>query len=222
MVYIGNTDPTIVEPVIRRMLASEFAEVRKVGGQLAAYAGLELGFTNLLTSAQGAEDAATREGGAITCAQRLPHTSNATLASAVLKELTNDADEKVREAVAGVAAALRGRELRPFKEVLISLIDSPSFEPAVDQLLITLEHATDRIDDLIMACARRFVDVFGMDMGNLSTRAAGNADEVGRLVLRAYEQARTRPERSAVLDLIDKLLLFSAYRVDERVDAAAR
>jgi hypothetical protein len=48
------------------------------------------------------------------------------------------------------------------------------------------------------------------------------ADEVGRLVLRAYEQARTAPQRSAVLDLIDKLLLFAAYRVDELVDAAER
>jgi hypothetical protein len=44
-------------------------------------------------------------------------------------------------------------------------------------------------------------------MGNLSTRAAGNSNEVGGLILRAYEQARTRAERSAVLDLIDKLLL---------------
>jgi hypothetical protein len=39
--YVGNTDSAIVEPVINRMLASEFVEVRKVGGELAALAGLE-------------------------------------------------------------------------------------------------------------------------------------------------------------------------------------
>jgi hypothetical protein len=222
VIYVGNTDRAVVEPVIRRMLASEFADVRRVGGQLAAYAGLELGLTDLLVRARGAEDAAARAGAAMTCAQRLPRTSNAAMAGAVLQELANDGEAKVREAVASVAPALRGRELGPFKEVLISLINSQSFEPAVDQLLITLEHATDRIDDIVIACAQRFINVFGLDMGNLSTRAAGNADEVGRLVLRAYEQARIAPQRSAVLDLIDKLLLFAAYRVDELVDAAER
>lgn len=222
VVFVGWVSPMLIEPVIRRMLASEFAEVRKTGGQLAAFAGLELGMTVLLEAARGAEDAATREGVATVCAQRLPHTSNAVLASATLRQLAFDADEKVREAVAGVAMVLRGERLRPFQEVLVSLIGSPSFEPAVDQLLITLEHASDRVDELAIACARRFVDAFGADMGNLSTRAAGNADEVGRLVLRAYAQATARASRAAALDLIDKLLLFAVYKMDELVDGAER
>ncbi len=222
VVYVGWGNSGTIQPVITRMLASTFPEVRKVGGQLAAFAGLEWGLADLLETARTSADSATREGVASVCALRLPRTSNATIAGATLRQLSGDADEKVRDAVAEVAGALRGKELGPFRDVLISLVGSPSFEPAVDQLLITLERATDRIDDLIIACARRFIEVFGVDMGNLSTGAAGNADEVGRLVLRAYEQARTRLERSAVLDLIDKLLLFSAYRVDELVDAAER
>jgi hypothetical protein len=184
--------------------------------------GLEWGLTGLLETARAAEDHATRAGVAVICAQRLPRTSNAAFAGVTLQALADDPDEKVRKAVAGVAAVLRGENLGPFKDVLVSLIASPSFDAAVDQLLITLEHATDRIDDLIMTCAKRFVDVFGADMGNISTSAAGNADEVARLVLRAYEQARTKRDRSAVLDLIDKLLLFGAYRVDELIDAAER
>jgi hypothetical protein len=218
--YVGSRDPAISKPVVIRMLPSEFAEVRKFGGQFAAFAGLEWGLTNLLKTARVSADSAIRTGVAVVCVQRLPHTSNASLAAATLQQLARDTDEDVRQAVAELAGALRGERLGPFSDVLISVIDSPAFEPAVDQLLITLERAVDQVDDLIMACARRFIATFGTGIGDLSTGAAGNAKEVGQLVLRAYEQARTKALRSDVLDLIDKLLLFAAYGVEELVDAA--
>jgi hypothetical protein len=222
VVYIAWIDATLVEPVIRRMVESEYGEVRKIGGQLASFVGLEFGLTALMETAQTAQDPAAREGVALNCAQRLPLTSDPGRASAVLQRLAFDTDEKVREAVAQVAGRLRDEKLDPFKDVIMSLIESPSFEPAIDQLLITLEHASERIDNLIMACALRFVDVFGTDVGDLSTRAAGNSDEVGRLILRAYAQAQTLPARSDALDLIDKLLMLAAYRMDELVNEAER
>lgn len=222
VVYVAWINARTVEPVIERMIESEYAEVRKTGGQLAAFVGLEFGLATLMETAKVAEDPAAREGVALNCAQRLPLTSDPARAGAVLQELAHDSDEKVREAVAEVAARLRDENLGPFKDIIRSLIESPSIEAAVDQLLITLEHATERIDDLIMACARRFVDIFGTDVGNLSTRAAGNADEIGRLILRAYAQARTPVGRSDALDLIDKLLMLAAYRMDELVEAAER
>ncbi len=222
VLYIGHTDPAIVEPVIRRMLASNFVEVRKAGGELAAFAGLEWGFIDLFEAARTTEDDATRAGVAFVCAHRLPHTSNNTLAGTTLQQLVEDPSEEVRKNAAEVAGALRGKKLRSFNGVLGSLIGSPSFTVAIDQLLITLEQATDRIDGLVIACAERFIDVFGVDMGNLSTSAAGNADEVARLVLRAYAQARTKPDRAAVLDLIDGLLLFGAYGVDKLVESVER
>ena len=222
VVYIAWINATTVEPVIRRMIESAYAEVRKTGGQLAAFVGLEFGLVTLMETAKIAEDPAAREGLALNCAQRLPLTSDPARAGALLEELAHDSDDKVRVAVAEVAARLRDENLAPFRGVIMSLIDSPSFEPAVDQLLITLEHASDHIDDLIMACALRFVEVFGTDVGNLSTSAAGNADEVGRLILRAYAQAQTPAGRSDALNLIDKLLMLAAYRMDELVEAAER
>jgi hypothetical protein len=136
--------------------------------------------------------------------------------------MSDDQDEDVRKAVATLAPVLRDQALRPFKEVLLSVIGSPTFDDAVDQLLITLERASDRIDDLMMACAQRFVEVFGRDISNISTRAAGNANEVGRLVLRAYAQALSARDRSAALDLVDKLLLSGGYGVDQLVVSAER
>lgn len=84
---------------------------------------------------------------------------------------------------------LRGRALRPFERELAALIESQSFDRAVPQLLITFDQAPDRVDDLIIACARRFVTVYGTQTGDISTGPAGEAREVGELLLRAYAQA---------------------------------
>jgi hypothetical protein len=189
---------------------------------LATYAGLELGLEHLLAAARESDDAATREGAAELCAHRLPQTANAAAATEALQHFMNDSNEKVRQAAAEVAGALRGNNLRPFEELLTALIGSPSFVPAATQLFITLERARDRVDDLVLQSARRFIEVNGADIGNVATSAAGDAREIGELVVRAYAQATDAAVRSTALDLIDRLLLHGGFGVDKLVEAAER
>ncbi len=144
IVYVGNSEPQVIEPVIQRLLASADPEVQKVGGHLAAYAGLELGLGHLLTSARSSESAATREGAAELCALRLSHTTNAAAATGALRQFMSDDEKDVRESAGKVAGELRGQRLRPFEEILSALISSPSFTAAAPQLFITLERAPDR------------------------------------------------------------------------------
>jgi hypothetical protein len=132
----------------------------------------------------------------------------------------NDSDENVRKAVAETAGILRGERLRPFVRILSALIASEAYSDAVPQLLITLERAPDRVDALVTACAQRFVEVHGVDIGNMATGAAADAREVGQLVFRAYAQATSATRRREALDLIDQLLALNAYGVAELADAA--
>jgi hypothetical protein len=155
-------------------------------------------------------------------ANRLPRTGNVEVASDALTQLLQDANDHVREAAGGVAVALRGRGLGPFSAVLETLIASEAFQKAVPQLLITLAQAPDKIDGLIISCARRFVSVFGTEVGDRSTSASGDAKEVAELLLRAYTQALGPEARSDVLDLIDQLLLLGGYGVEDAVDTAGR
>lgn len=220
--YIGNGDPTLVVPLVPRMLSAEFAEVRQCGGALAAFAGAEWGEEELLASAVASPDAATRRGVAAGCAHQIRSSTNFAATEESLKRLMNDHDEAVRKAAAEVAGVLRGERLRPFTRVLSALISSESFPDAVPQLLITLERAPDRIDGLVIACARRFVEVHGEDIGNMATGASGDAREVGQLVFRAYAQASPATRRSEALDLIDQLLMLNAYGVAELVESSER
>jgi hypothetical protein len=222
IVYIGFGDAVAVEPVIERMLGSEFDEVREAGGRLAAFAGLELDLPELVADVISSKDPRVRKGAAVICAHRLPFAGDGEAAQRGLLELIRDEDPAVRSAAAEVAGALRDRPLSHQHDLLMALVDSPAFTDALPQLLITLEHSSERVDELVLAAARRFVDLHQGQMDNIATSAAGDAKEIGELVLRAYAQADDAKGRQAALDLIDDLLAQAAYGFSEIVGAAER
>ena len=51
----------------------------------------------------------------------------------------------------------------------MTLIVSESFSHALTQLLFTLQNAPDRIDNLVIQCTRRFLDVHESDISNIAT-----------------------------------------------------
>jgi hypothetical protein len=222
MIYIGNDDPLRIQPVIERMLGSEYPAVKEAGGKQAAFAGLEFGLDGLLSAAPQNPDGSVRKGAAEVCARRLGGTADPVGAAAALSQFFTDDDEDVRKSAAQAALTLRGQALRPFADLLSTLIQSPSFTDALSAVLMTLEQATDRIDDLVIDCAKRFLQEHGSQVGDLSTAAAGQAQGVGRLILRAYAQATTPAGRAPVLDLVDELLMNSAYDFARIVDDAGR
>jgi hypothetical protein len=222
IIYLGNHEPTDVLPTLDRMLASSESDVRMAGGQLAALAALEWGAGDRLEAVLAGTDSAAIQGAAHVCAQRLPQTSNADLAATTLITLVDDSDEDVRKAVAEVAGALRSHALRPFATVIKALLASEAFGDALPQLLITLERAPDRVNDLAMLCARRFTEVFRADASDIRTRAAADAREVATLIIRGLAQSRSRTERAELLDALDELLLVGAYGVDEVVGESER
>jgi hypothetical protein len=221
MIYIGNVDPDVITPVVQRMLESSDGEVREAGGALAAFAGLEWARPDLLTEALEA-DAATRKGVAEVCAYRVDRTSNASLAAASLTKLMADEDDDVLEAVAKVAPHLRDHRLRPFADLLSALIDSPAYDHATPQLLLTLQHAPDRVDDLVLKASQRFISVFGTQAGDIRTGAAGDAHYISELVVRGLAQSRNRVHRAALLDVLDALLELGVYGVDSAITKAER
>jgi hypothetical protein len=222
IMFIGNGDPAVVRSTIERMLASPEAEVRAAGGQLAAFAAVQWDMGELLAGVLSGADSSAREGAAGMAAHRLANSANAAVAGAALLTLVGDSSQEVREAAAEVAGALRDQALRPFEAVLTALMESPAFESALPQLLITLEHAPDRVDDLVLLCARRFVEVLGAQAGDIRTAAAGDARQVGQLIIRGLAQATTVSERAALLDVLDGLLRSGAYGIEQLIVESER
>lgn len=222
MLYLGTGREALVEPVIQRMLASPYERVQQWGGFLAARAGLEFGHGHLLAAACESAAAPIRLGAADWCARSLPYTSNAATAAAALQEFLTDEDEEVRKTAVHVVAELRNHPLQQFQELLAVLVASSSFTEALPQLLYTLQAAPDRIDEIVLQCTQRFIDIYGKQAGDISTSAAGDAQLITQLTLRAYAQASGREVRSQILNLIDGLLIINAIGALEAVDQAER
>jgi len=132
-------------------------------------------------------------------------------------ERSNDADDEVRKAVAEVAPRLREKPLRPFAALLEALIDSPVYEHATPQLLLTLQYAPDKVDDLVLKAAQRFLSVYGAEAADIRTGAAGDARYISELVVRGLAQSRDRAHRAALLDVLDDLLTLGVYGVGDAI-----
>lgn len=206
---VAHRDLDAAVSVADRMLGSGHERVRRGGGRIAAHLGLEHERPDLVERAVSSPHAATRRGAARVCAQRPAE------AAAEIRRLLRDNHPKVRGAAADVAASLRGEALRPHSVLVLDLIGGPAFETSVPQLLITLEQAPDRVDDLILATARRFVGTHRRELGDLRTAAAAEARQLSTLVVRAHAQATGEQARDEALDLLDDLLRVGAYGVED-------
>lgn len=216
----GDSVPVAVA-IAHRALHSSNDEVREVGGRHAAYAALEWNRPDVLSAALSG-DHAVRRGVALVCASRLPFARDVDLAADTLVGLFDDPDDGVRGNAAKVAAALRGSPMRPHASLLRALVSSPAFDSVVGQLLISLMDAPDRIDDLLALTVQRAVARVGDDGGALTTSSGGDAQELGRLVLRWYAQADDADGRRSALDLVDVLLTAGSFGVAELVTLAER
>jgi hypothetical protein len=221
MLYIGNVSPEVIDPVIQRMLTSEDAEAREAGGVMAAFAALEWSRPELMEQALTG-DVHIRKGIAEVCAVRVDRTSNADLAATSLIRLMNDDEDEVRRAAAAVAPHLREHPLQPFAGLLRALIDSPSYDHATPQLLLTLQYAPDKVDELVLRAAHRFIDVFGKDAADIRTGASGDAHYISELVVRGLAQSRDRADRAALLDVLDLLLELGVYGINDAIAKSER
>lgn len=211
-----------VRDVIERMLASEHAHLRQAGGRLKVWAALAASDDDLAAAACGHADEAVRKGAAEVLTAQIKGAANREAVIAALRNLLIDDSEGVREEAAGFVTRLRGENLGPWRELLEALIASGAFESALPQLVITLETARGGAGDLVLVVARRLVVLHGAVVGDIATRAAADAKQVGELVLRAERETTDPAQLAEVLDIVDVLLVHGAYGFAEAVVEAER
>lgn len=221
MIFIGNSDPKVVDPIIIRMLDSADCEVQTAGGYMAGFAALEWGCPVLMERALS-YNAAVRCGVAKVCATRVNRSADSELVVSTLNQLMHDDDDEVRKQISSLARSLRGESLRPYAQLLTNLIASPSYAHTAPQLLITLQEAPDKVDDLIDLASDRFLSVHGEDVTDLPIDASLEANYILDLAVRGLTQTRNKKRITALLNILDRLLELGAYGVNRAIDEVAR
>lgn len=207
-------------PLSEEMRVSPDPALREHGARFLTLAAVEASRPELLPRVVDSDDPVHRRGAALILAARLRWSADPAVAEA-LTSLFHDPDESVREAAATFAENIRGQSLARFRAVISAFIASPAATD-LTQLLLTLEHAPRPEHDLVLQLAHRMVAEQGDALGDIRTRAAGDARHLTQLVLRSYSISADPAQRRQLLDVVDRLLEAGAYGTSEAIDELRR
>jgi hypothetical protein len=214
------SDVVRVLPLAEEMLVSQDADVAEHGARFMTLAAVEASRLDLLPRVVDSTSEVQRRGAALILAARLRWSGDQAVADSLIR-LFADPDEAVREAAATFAGNLRGEGLGRFRAVIGAFIASPALSDPT-QLLLTLEHAPTAEHELILELANRVLDDQAGALGDIRTRAAGDARYLAQLVLRSYSLSEDPLQRRELLDVIDRLLEVNAYGTADAIDELGR
>jgi hypothetical protein len=211
-----------VRDLITRMLTSERADVRQAGGRLQTWAAVAGSDNALLAATASHPSDDVRTGAAQVISGQVRVVADRQALVDALTVSLDDPEPAVHDTAGHFITQLREANLDSWRELVLALINSRAFEESIPQLAITLEGASGDTHELVVAAGRRFVDVHGSDLANIATGAAGDAKQIGELVLRAERRATEPARNTEVLDVIDSLLLHGAYGFADALTASER
>lgn len=218
LLYAIKTHYSELKPVLDRMLSSETDDVTQVGARQVCLAALDLPEAQELASRCLSGSQAMRLGAAEVYATNLRIAGLRQVCEEGLRELFYDSNTEVRSAAARCFQAFTGTELNEYQGLATIFIDSPAFGDGYADLLDALDGTTAEATNLICHFSERFLDVENNEVADIRTHAAGEADDVSKLVVRAYGQAREVTTRDRCLDIIDRMTDLGAYGLDNAID----
>lgn len=210
-----------IRQLLPKLMSYGNEDTQKSAGRLSAYLGIAKNESTLLEMAITSLSDKVRAGAAQLCADMYLSATDKNTLNELLIRFGNDKSQEVREFSHNLMANLRGEALRSHEELITALIDSLAFPQCLPQLVLTIHEAPDQVDDIAVACASRFINEYNQEIGDISTSAAADAQEVAQLLFNVY--ARADPEkRKEIIELLDKMLRYNAYGVGEMISLFER
>ena len=211
-----------VRGLVKRMIRSDCADAQEAGARLAGLAVLyDHDADDLVAeSMQGSVD--HRRGIAQVASRNVTASICRDWCERHLTVLFDDEDEPVRRRAATCFREFEDRGLDGYEELIESFVESRAFLQGTHDILGALERARARLPGATCLVCERFLDHFGESVGDISTRAAGEARDVAKLVFRTYQQHQGDEWGDKALDLIDRLCLTQAYGTHERFEEFER
>ena len=203
-----------LEPIITRMIESDYEEVSTAGARQICLASLSIEDAVPLARRCVSGSVPMRIGAAEVYETNVKASACRADCEEMLVSLFSDEDKGVRHAASGCFIEFKDNELRDYSSLVKAYIGSPAFEPGSNPLIYALHDTTANMpNETLMACEQYF-DLVGKSAGDVSTRIAAGSSTVMSLIIRVYSKATDEKIKSRCLDLIDKAKLLGAYGVD--------
>lgn len=213
MSYATVTHFEQLRPIVERMLCSNDPEVAQAGARRACVASLDLENTTDLEEQCMTGSEPLRSGAAQVFAANVGEARWRSVCEPRLLRLFDDPSEEVRALAAECFNNLEGHTLGGFTVLVERFQSSDAFAANHKHLIRALEATTARLPDVTISVCDRFIEIVGQAAGDMRSRAAGDADRLSELIIRAYHQASDDKVRTRCLDTIDNLLRVGAFRL---------
>jgi len=200
-----------LRPIVERMLCSSDIEVAQAGARRACIASMDLENTTDLEEQCMTGSEPLRSGAAQVFAANVRQAQCRSVCEPRLLQLFDDPSEKVRALAAECFNNLEGHTLGHFTVLVERFQSSGAFAANHKHLIRALEATTARLPDVTISVCDRFIEIVGQAASDMQSRAAGDADRLSALIIRAYHQASDDKVRTRCLDTMDDLLRVGAF-----------
>lgn len=195
-----------MRPLIERMLRSSDLDVCQAGARLAGIAALE----HSEAAGDLVEEALSgtpkhRLGIAQVAAANVAEPECREWCERHLGRLFNDDDEDVRQEAASCFRYLRNDSLESYGDLIVSFCESKAFQEDSYSVLHSLEQSLGRLPGITCVVCEKFLDRFGKEANDISSRRFGDSRTVASLIFRTYQQHQDDEWTPRALGLIDRL-----------------
>jgi hypothetical protein len=197
------------------MLQSSVPGVTRVGSRLACVGSLITEQARPLAERCLSGSEAQRVGVAEIFTLHLQLASFRTFCEQALARLFNDPSEKVRDQVATCFNEFEGEQLGEYGELITAFVQSRTFTTNPYSFIHALENTTAKLPEVtFLACEALFGMMCESDL-NIYGQSIVRPDAIGKLLLRVYNQQRSRAQQTRCLDLMDRMLQCGDYSLSQ-------
>jgi len=186
------------------MILSDLPEVVRIGSRQACVASLNIEEARWLAELCLSGTEAHRMAAAEIFVANFRHAHFRDFCENALRQLFNDASNKVQLQAARCFLQLEGKELGDYDGLIESFVDSLAFDSHYDKLIYSLKKTTAKLpDDVTYQICDRVLEGLRSDDANIRYHSALKADRISPLLVRLYSQTKKSELQSRCLDLVD-------------------
>ena len=207
---------------LARMVTSPVPDVASAGARQACVAALDLQEAAEIARLCLSGTEPQRIGAAQVMAANVRIATCRSFCEDALIELFNDPSAEVRAEAGRCFLRFEGPQLEGYDDLITGFVCSGASSGDYFPLLMALERTTAKLPEVTLLVCESLIDVAGLATGDISTREAGDANTVIKLTLRTYQQSSDETIRATCLDLIDKLMEYGAYGINDALEEFER